>query len=91
VFSPTLSRDSQSERKLFPHGYVEMCQSDVDALNLGLKRRVRLTSRHGEVVVPIRIQTDLKPGVLSVPYAFRDHLANVLGTDSVTAVDVQLP
>jgi len=91
VFSPTLSRDSQSEQKLFPKGYVEMSQADADALNLGMKRRVRLTSSHGEAVVPIRIQTDLKPGVLSVPYAFRDHLANVLGTGSVTAVDVQLP
>ncbi|MGB2678277.1 MAG: molybdopterin-dependent oxidoreductase [Candidatus Acidiferrum sp.] len=91
LFSPTLSRDYQSERKFFPNGFVEMCKRDVDALNLGGQRHVRLTSVHGDAVVPIRVRADLKPGVLSVPYAFRDHVASVLGTDSVTAVNVELP
>ena len=90
-FSPTLGRDYQSERKLFPNGFVEICKDDADLLNLGGERRVRLTSVHGNTVVPIRVQPDLKPGVLSVPYAFRDHVANVLGPDSMTAVNVGLP
>jgi predicted molibdopterin-dependent oxidoreductase YjgC len=91
LFSPTLSRDYQSERKLFPNGFVEMCTRDADALNLGGGRHVRLTSVHGDAVVPIRIRADLQPGVLSVPYALRDHVASVLGTDSVTAVNVEMP
>ena len=91
LFSPTLSRDYQSERKLFPNGFVEMCTRDADALNVGGGRQVRLTSVHGDAVVPIRVRADLKPGVLSVPYAFRDHVASVLGPDSVTAVNVELP
>ena len=90
-FSPTLSRDSQSERKLFPNGFVEICKRDAGALNLGGERRVRLTSVHGDAVVPIRVREDLRPGVLSVPYAFRDHVASVLGTESATAVNVELP
>jgi len=90
-FSPTLSRDYQSERKLFPNGFVEMCKGDADALNLGGGRHVRLASVHGDAVVPIRVRADLKPGVLSVPYAFRDQVASVLGTDSVTAVNVEPP
>ncbi len=90
-FSPTLSRDSQSERKLFPNGFVEMCKRDAGALNLGGERRVRLTSVHGAAVVPIRVREDLRPGMLSVPYAFRDHVASVLASDSVTAVNVELP
>lgn len=88
-FSPTLSRDYQSERKLFPNGFVEMCRRDADALSLGAGRQVRLTSVHGDAVAPIRVRTDLRPGVLFVPYAFRDHLANVLGADNVTAVKVE--
>ena len=88
-FSPTLSRDYQSERKLFPNGFVEVGKSDADALHLNGGRRVRLTSVHGEAVVPVRVRTDLKPGLLFVPYAFRDHVSNVLGTDSITAVRVE--
>lgn len=90
-FSPTLSRVYQSEHKLFPDGLVEISDRDVDALNLGSGRRVRLTSVHGAVVVSIRVRTDLRPGVLSVSYAFRNQLAGVLGTDSVTAVNVERP
>ena len=88
-FSPTLSRDSQSQRKLFPNGFVEICKQDADGLGVLVGRQVKLTSVHGDAVVPIRVRTDLKPGVLLVPYAFRDHVANVLGTDSVTAVIVE--
>jgi predicted molibdopterin-dependent oxidoreductase YjgC len=88
-FSPTLSRDYQSERKLFPNGFVEMCKQDADGVGVHPGRPVRLTSANGEAVVPIRVRADIKPGVLLVPYAFRDHLANVLGTQSVTAVKVE--
>jgi predicted molibdopterin-dependent oxidoreductase YjgC len=87
--SPTLSRDYLSERKLFPRGYVEMCKLDADGVGVHPGQPVRLTSVYGEAVVPTRVRTDLKPGVLLVPYAFRDHLANVLGKDSVTAVKVE--
>ncbi len=88
-FSPTLRRDYQSERKLFPNGFVEIGRGDADALNLNGGRQVRLTSVHGESVVPVRVRTDLKPGLLFVPYAFRDHVSNVLGTDGLTAVKVE--
>jgi len=89
AFSPTLSRDYQSQRKLFPHGFVEMCKQDADGLGIHPGRQARLTSVHGDAVVPIRLRTDLQPGVLLVPYAFRDHVANLLGTQSVTAVKVE--
>ena len=89
TFSPTLSRGYRSERKLFPNGFVEIGKGDADALNLNGGRQVRLTSVHGESVVLVRVTTDLKPGLLLVPYAFRDRVSNVLGTDSVTAVRVE--
>jgi len=88
-FSLTLSREYQSQRKLFPNGFVEMCKQDADGVGVHPGRAVRLTSVHGDAVVPLRVRTDLQPGVLFVPYAFRDHVANVLGTHSVTAVKVE--
>ena len=89
AFSPTLSRDYQSERKLFPNGFVEMCKLDADGVGVYPGRPVRLTSVHGETVVPLRVREDVKPGVLLVPYAFRDHVASVLGNHSVMAVKVE--
>ena len=90
-YSPTLSRDYQSERKLFPNGFVEMSKRDADARNLSGGRRVRIASAYGDTIVPIQLRTDLKAGVVSVPYAFRDHLASVLGPDHATAVSIELP
>ena len=88
-FSPTLSRDYQSQRKLFPNGFVEMCKQDADVIGVHPGRPVKLTSAQGNAVIPTRVRTDLTPGVLLVPYAFRDHLASVLGTHSATAVKVE--
>jgi hypothetical protein len=89
AFSPTLSRDHQSQRKLFPNGFVEMCEQDADELGVRVGGQLKLTSAHGAAVLPIQVRTDLKRGVLLVPYAFRDHVANVLCTHRVTAVKVE--
>jgi predicted molibdopterin-dependent oxidoreductase YjgC len=89
LFSPTLSRDYQSQRKLFPNGFVEMCPQDADELGVRAGWRVKLTSLHGAAVVPIQVRTDLKPGVLLVPYAFRDYVASVLGGESIAAVKAE--
>ena len=88
-FSPTLSRDYQSQRKLFPNGFVDMCKQDADELGVRAGWRVKLTSVYGDAVVPIQVKMDLKPGVLLAPYAFRDHVANVLCKERVIAVKAE--
>lgn len=88
-YSPTLNREYQSERKLFPNGLVEMSGTDADALGVRAGWRARLTSAYGAAVVPIRLRKDLQRGVLLAPYAFRDCLADVLGEDGVAAVNVE--
>ncbi len=87
--SPTLRREYQSARKLFPDGFVEMNTEDADALSIREGWRVKLSSIHGEAVVPIRQRKDLLRGVLLAPYAFRDCLSDVLREDGVTAVNVE--
>ncbi len=88
-FSPTLNREYQSERKLFPNGLVEMSGEDADALGVRQGWRVKVSSTHGGAVVPIRLRKDLQRGVLLAPYAFRDWLAAVLGEDGAAAVNVE--
>jgi len=88
-YSPTLSRDSQSQRKLFPKGFVEIGQPYADELGIPVGRQVRLTSATGQAVLPLRLRPGLKSGVLVVPYAFRDQVAAVLGAEGVTAVRLE--
>ena len=89
LLSPTLSRDYLSQQRLFPEGFVGMSRQDADKLGVSAGWQVKLTSAHGDAVVPIQVKTDLKPGVLLVPYAFRDHVAKVLGTGRLTAVEAE--
>jgi len=88
-FSPTLSREYQSARKLFPNGFVEMNSEDADTLGVREGWRVKLSSAHGEVIVPIRRRKDLSRGALVAPYGFRDCLSNVLREDGVAAVNME--
>jgi predicted molibdopterin-dependent oxidoreductase YjgC len=87
--SPTLCRDHRSLRKLFRDGLVEM--SSHDAAQLGIRQgwRVRLTSVHGEALVPVNLRDDLEPGILLVPFAFRDQVEPVLRQEALTEVNVE--
>jgi len=89
AFSPILSREYRSARKLFPNGLVEMNNQDADALGVREGWRVKVNSAHAEAVVPIRLRKDLPRGVLLAPYAFRDCLSGVLHGVETAAVNVE--
>jgi len=88
-YSPIASRDSVSRQKLFPSGWVEMSRDDAEELGVRAGRRVRLSSRHGEVVVPAQIRPEICRHVALVPFECREHAAAVLGGAPVAAVRVE--
>lgn len=88
-YSPTLSREYRSQRKLFPNGFVEIPETDAALLGLRGARRAKLTSVHGSAVVPVVARADLESGVLSVPYVFRDRVSDVLSNNRVVAIGVK--
>lgn len=87
--SPTLCRDHRSRRKSLPDGIVEMSTQDARRLGIRPGWRVKLTSAHGEVVVPVTLREDLEPGILLAPFAFRDQLQPVLRRDALTGVNLE--
>ncbi len=87
--SPTLSRDHRSRRKLYPDGYIEMSTEDASRLGVRDGWRIKVMSARGEVVIPVRLREAMEPGILLVPFAFRDQLEPVLKRDALTAVNVE--
>jgi len=87
--SPTLCRDHRSLCKLFPDGVVEMSSRDAGRLGIRHGWRVKLTSARGEAVVPVGLREDVEPGMLLVPFAFRDQLESVLCRDALTDVNLE--
>jgi predicted molibdopterin-dependent oxidoreductase YjgC len=78
-FSPTLCRDHVSRRKLYPCGLVQMSKADADEIGVRHGWPVRLISAHGEAVLPVVLRGELEPGVMLVPYGFRELVTGVLG------------
>jgi predicted molibdopterin-dependent oxidoreductase YjgC len=87
--APILCRDERSRRKLYPRGQVAMAPADADALGVRQGWLVKLVSDHGEAMVPVVLRRELAPGRLSVPVAFRDCLAGVLGGLPAATVRVE--
>ena len=66
-------------------GYVEIHPNDAQKLKIQPNESVRLTSRRGQMEVPARLTTDVKPGMLFLPIHFGENPANML--TSSTAFD----
>jgi predicted molibdopterin-dependent oxidoreductase YjgC len=88
AFSPTLRREHASRQKLFPQGLVELSSRDAERLQIRGGWPVRISSAEGETVLPAVLREDLEPGVVLVPFAFRDSVAGLLGERWRTEVRV---
>jgi formate dehydrogenase major subunit len=84
--SPTLRREPASLSKRFPQGLVEISPPDAERLSLRAGSSLRLTSAVGEAVVPFVLRPGLEPGLVLVPFAFRDQLESLLGKRRRTEV-----
>jgi anaerobic selenocysteine-containing dehydrogenase len=85
-FSPTLCRDHVARRKLYPSGLVQMNKAAADGIGVRQGWPVRLISAHGEAVLPVVLRGELEPGVMLVPYGFRELVTGVLGGRSEAPV-----
>ncbi len=88
-FSPTLRRDAASRDRRFPRGLVAMNAADASAVGVRDGWTIRLRSSHGEARVGLAVAGGVEPGMVLVPYAFREQLGAVLGADGVAEVEVQ--
>ena len=66
-----------------------MNAGDAGALGIRHGWQVKVQSRHGEAVVPVRLREDLIPGIMLVPFGFRDHLSPVMEGRDAVAVRVE--
>jgi predicted molibdopterin-dependent oxidoreductase YjgC len=90
AFSPTLRRDLYSRRKQFPDGCVVVSKQDADALGLRQGRRIRLRAPDAATVLAVDIAAEMQSKTLLLPFAFRDHAAQLLGGQSSVAVTVEI-
>ena len=59
-------------------GYVDMCPEDADDLGISDNDTVVISSRRGEIEVPVRLNDTVVPGTLFLPIHFGENPTNVL-------------
>jgi len=79
----TMSRRSNVLNELYPNGVVEM--SPIDAARLGFIEGdlVVVNSKRGQVEAPLHITEKSPPGVIFMPFHWREAAANILTNDAL--------
>jgi formate dehydrogenase alpha subunit len=79
----TMSRRANVLNELRPTGMVEMHPGDAVRLKLSEGDLVAVTSKRGQVEMPVHITEKSPPGVIFMPFHWREAAANVLTNDAL--------
>jgi formate dehydrogenase alpha subunit len=74
----TMSRRVDKLNNEVPEAYIEMHPDDAQKVALGREKRVRVSSRRGEIELVVRVTDRIKPGVVFIPFHFAEAAANAL-------------
>jgi formate dehydrogenase alpha subunit len=74
----TMTRRSEKLAEEVPEAYVEIHPDDAAQIGLNGTRRVRVSSRRGEIELGVRVTPHIRPGVVFIPFHFAEAAANVL-------------
>jgi formate dehydrogenase alpha subunit len=74
----TMTRRSEKLHQEVPEAYVELHPDDAEGIGLNGERRVRVTSRRGEIELAVRVTPRIRPGVVFIPFHFAEAAANAL-------------
>jgi nitrate reductase NapA len=72
-----------------PNAFVEMHPDDAKKLGVKTGDKIRLISRRGSIVLPVKVVPIPRPGVVFVPFHYPDKLINTLVTDAFDAQSKQ--
>jgi formate dehydrogenase alpha subunit len=82
----TMTRRSKKLASEVPGAYVEMHPEDAQKVGLNGHRRVRVTSRRGQIELNVRVTENIKQGVVFIPFHFAEAAANALTNSAIDPV-----
>jgi formate dehydrogenase major subunit len=85
-----MSRRSRALDILAPDPFVEVHPDDARYFGVGDAELVRVSSRRGEVRLPVRMTTNVAVGTVFIPMHYREAAANVLTNPSLDP-DAKIP
>jgi len=74
----SMTRKSPILEREFPNGFVEINQNDANDLKVKSGWKVKIVSRHGELVTNVLITTAVPEKTVFIPFHFKEGAANLL-------------
>jgi formate dehydrogenase major subunit len=82
----SMTRRSKKLDSEVPEAYVEINVKDAGKIGLNGNKRVRVTSRRGQIELGVRVTDDIKRGIVFIPFHFAEAAANVLTNSAIDPV-----
>lgn len=74
----TMTRRAWALDREYPIGFMEVNPKDAENLGLRNRKKVRVTSRIGEIIIEVRITENIMEGVVFIPFHFYESAVNKL-------------
>ena len=78
-----ITRRAQALEAAEPGPYVEMAPDDLKRLRIRADSDVRVESRRGEITLPARASSRVRPGQVFIPFHYVEAAANLLTVDDL--------
>jgi len=82
----SMTRRSKKLDSEVPEAYVEINVKDAGKIGLNGNKRVRVTSRRGQIELGVRVTDDIKRGIVFIPFHFAEAAANTLTNSAIDPV-----
>ena len=82
----TMTRKAVILDKLEPDPIIFMNENDSKFYGLDLNRKVKIKTRRGEININVRLDDDLLPGMIFLPFCFKEAAANILTNSTLDPI-----
>ncbi len=82
----TMTRRSKGLDAVAPEAYIEVNPIDAAKLNVADQDVVNVCSRRGAISLPIRVSEIVPPGVVFIPFHYKEAAANMLTNDALDPI-----
>ncbi len=82
----TMTRRSRGLSEICPEGFVEINPADAEKLQVQHGTMVKVVSRRGQVMTRVKVTDMVPPGILFMPFHFKEAAANVLTNPALDPV-----
>jgi predicted molibdopterin-dependent oxidoreductase YjgC len=81
-----MTRKSETLNSEVRTGWVEVHPEDAKRLGISNSEKVRVLSRRGSIKIPSMVTEDIKPGIVFIPFHFKECAANLLTNGALDPV-----